>query len=71
MTSKKASVDLAKAYLARIAQVNPVLHIMNEVNPDALTIAAELDALRANGTTLGPLHGIPSSSRTTSPPLTR
>ncbi|KAK1752896.1 putative Glutamyl-tRNA amidotransferase subunit A [Echria macrotheca] len=53
------SVDLVTAYLARIAQVNPVLHVMNEVNPDAITIAAELDALRANGTTLGPLHGIP------------
>ncbi|KAK5662707.1 hypothetical protein OQA88_8623 [Cercophora sp. LCS_1] len=53
------SVDLVSAYLARIEQVNPVLHVVNEVNPDALNIAAELDALRASGTTLGPLHGIP------------
>ncbi|KAK4208636.1 putative Glutamyl-tRNA amidotransferase subunit A [Rhypophila decipiens] len=53
------SVDLVKAYLARIEQINPVLHVINEVNPDALTIAAELDALRASGTTIGPLHGIP------------
>ncbi|KAK4663497.1 hypothetical protein QC763_608890 [Podospora pseudopauciseta] len=53
------SVDLVRAYLARIEQVNPLLRAVNEVNPDALDIAAELDAMRANGTTLGPLHGIP------------
>lgn len=53
------SVDLVKAYLARIAEVNPILHAVNEVNPDALAIAADLDAQRAAGTTLGPLHGIP------------
>ena len=53
------SVDLVKAYLARIAEVNPVLHAVNEVNPDALAIAADLDAKRAAGTNLGPLHGIP------------
>lgn len=45
--------------MARIAEVNPILHAVNEVNPDALAIAADLDAARANGTTLGPLHGIP------------
>ena len=32
---------------------------VNEVNPDALAIAMDLDAARANGTTLGPLHGVP------------
>ncbi|KAB5551022.1 amidase signature domain-containing protein [Coniochaeta sp. 2T2.1] len=53
------SVDLVKAYLARIDEVNPVLHALNEINPDALAIAAELDAKRAAGTNLGPLHGIP------------
>ncbi|KAK4442395.1 amidase signature domain-containing protein [Podospora aff. communis PSN243] len=53
------SVDLVNAYEARIAQVNPILRAVNELNPDALDIAAELDALRASGTTLGPLHGIP------------
>jgi amidase len=53
------SVDLVNAYLARIAEVNPILHAVNEVNPDALAIAADLDAKRAAGTNLGPLHGIP------------
>ncbi|KXT15972.1 hypothetical protein AC579_1444 [Pseudocercospora musae] len=53
------SVDLVKAYEARILEVNDTLHMVTELNPDALTIAAELDAQRKNGTILGPLHGIP------------
>ncbi|KAI9702326.1 MAG: hypothetical protein M1836_000805 [Candelina mexicana] len=53
------SVDLVTAYLARITEVNPVLNAITEVNPDALTLARQLDAMRANGTTRGPLHGIP------------
>ncbi|KIW12411.1 hypothetical protein PV08_09688 [Exophiala spinifera] len=53
------SVDLVKAYTARILEVNATLHMVIEVNPDSLAIAAELDAQRANGTVLGPLHGIP------------
>ncbi|KAL1304087.1 hypothetical protein AAFC00_000522 [Neodothiora populina] len=53
------SVDLVKAYTARINEVKSTLHMVTEVNPDALAIAAELDAMRANGTVLGPLHGIP------------
>lgn len=53
------TVDLVKAYLARIAEVNDALHAVTEVNPDALAIAAELDAERAAGSIRGPLHGIP------------
>lgn len=53
------SCDLAKAYIARIQEVNSTLHVVTEINPDALSIAAELDAERANGTTRGPLHGMP------------
>lgn len=53
------SVDLVKAYEARIHEVNSTLHMVTELNPDALTIAATMDAMRANGTVLGPLHGIP------------
>ncbi|KAI1769724.1 glutamyl-tRNA amidotransferase subunit A [Hypoxylon cercidicola] len=52
------SVDLVKAYLKRIEEVdslNPVI----ETNPDALAIAAELDAERSAGIIRGPLHGIP------------
>lgn len=32
---------------------------MTEVNPDALAIAAQYDAMRAAGNVLGPLHGVP------------
>ncbi|KAL8649221.1 MAG: hypothetical protein Q9226_005666 [Calogaya cf. arnoldii] len=53
------SCDLVNAYIARIQEVNSTLHVVTEINPDALNIAAELDAERANGTTRGPLHGIP------------
>jgi amidase len=40
-------------------QVNSTLHMVTELNPDALRIARTLDAERANGTIYGPLHGIP------------
>lgn len=53
------SVDLVKAYSARIMEMNSTLRMVTELNPDALAIAAELDAMRANGTILGPLHGSP------------
>ncbi|KAM3415832.1 hypothetical protein BST61_g9339 [Cercospora zeina] len=58
-TSLFTSVDLVQAYAARIREVNDALHVVNEINPDALHIAAERDAQRSNGTILGPLHGIP------------
>ncbi|KAL8924608.1 MAG: hypothetical protein Q9208_003923 [Pyrenodesmia sp. 3 TL-2023] len=53
------SLDLVNAYTARILEVNSSLNVVTELNPDALRIAAELDAERANGTTRGPLHGMP------------
>lgn len=39
------SVDLVKTYLARIAEVDDDLHVIIELNPDALTIAASLACL--------------------------
>ncbi|KAI9170660.1 putative amidase [Paramyrothecium foliicola] len=53
------SVDLVKAYLGRIEEVNDELNVVTEINPDALRIAAELDELRKSGDVKGPLHGIP------------
>lgn len=53
------SVDLVNAYVARIMEVNSTLKMVTELNPDALSIAATLDAKRKNGTVYGPLHGIP------------
>lgn len=53
------SVDLVNAYIDRIMEVNSTLHMVTELNPDALTIAAEADKLRAENKILSPLHGIP------------
>ena len=56
------SVELTKEYLARIRGLDQGREGVNsviEVNPDALTMAANADALRKQGKILGPLHGIP------------
>ncbi|KAG1872991.1 amidase signature domain-containing protein [Suillus subalutaceus] len=56
------SVDLIKAYLARIDEVNlkgAALHAVIETNPNALSQAARLDAERESKGSRGPLHGIP------------
>ncbi|KAE9365213.1 glutamyl-tRNA amidotransferase subunit A [Stipitochalara longipes BDJ] len=53
------SMDLTKAYLLRIEETNSILHAVTEVNPDALSIAAALDAERAKGIIRSALHGIP------------
>jgi amidase len=39
--------------VGRILQVNSTLHMVTEINPDAWTIAMQLDAERANGTLRG------------------
>src|SRR3989441_1003017 len=56
------SVSLVNVYLARIAtldQRGPKVNSIIEVNPDAQTIAMQLDAERRAGHVRGPLHGIP------------
>lgn len=53
------SVDLIRAYTARIGKVTSRLHAINEINPDAVSIAAYYDSLRNAGNLIGPLHGIP------------
>lgn len=54
------SVDLVRAYIARIEEVNPLLHAVNEINPDIISIATEKDKERFSGNALpSPLHGIP------------
>jgi amidase len=53
---------LTEAYLARIAEVDragPKLNAVIELNPDALSIATQLDTERRAGRVRGPLHGIP------------
>ncbi len=54
-----SSRELTKAYLRRIANLNPTLGAVIETNPEAVGIAARLDAERKRGRLRGPLHGIP------------
>ena len=56
------SKSLTRQYLKRIAAIDkkgPALNAVIEINPDALTIAEELDAERKAGKLRGPMHGIP------------
>jgi Asp-tRNA(Asn)/Glu-tRNA(Gln) amidotransferase A subunit family amidase len=51
---------LTEIYLDRIARIAPALHCVVSLTPElALRQAARADALLAEGTWLGPLHGIP------------
>ena len=53
---------VAEQYLARIDQLDqrgPALRTVIEINPDAVSIAAQMDAERASKGPRGPLHGIP------------
>ncbi|OAX85033.1 hypothetical protein ACJ72_00593 [Emergomyces africanus] len=54
-----SSVDLVKAYIERIAEVNSTLEVVAELNPDAIDIARCLDVERKHGKIRGPLHGLP------------
>ncbi len=54
--------SIVEDYLVRIAEIDqagPRLNSVIEVNPDALTIADELDRERRDNSVRGPLHGIP------------
>ena len=56
------SEELVLAYFDRIAAADrsgPTLNSVLELNPDAVTTAAAMDRLRAQGRVLSPLHGVP------------
>ncbi|HAF12169.1 MAG TPA: amidase [Blastocatellia bacterium] len=55
LTSKQLTLD----YIGRVQSLNPLLHSVIELNPDAAMIAADLDNERRHGHVRGPLHGIP------------
>src|SRR5437588_3170260 len=59
-SGKLTSVELTNYYINRILALdqNGVNSVI-ELNPDALAMAQNADALRARGKVLGPLHGIP------------
>jgi amidase len=53
---------LVQRYLDRIAKIDksgPAINAIIELNPDALSIADQLDAERKSGKVRGPMHGIP------------
>jgi amidase len=56
------SEQLTQEYITRILaldQNGPGVNAVIELNPDALVMARNADALRRRGIVLGPLHGIP------------
>jgi Asp-tRNA(Asn)/Glu-tRNA(Gln) amidotransferase A subunit family amidase len=59
---KLTSVELTRAYIARIAALNksgPGLNAVSQLNRDALRDAALLDKERKDGKVRGPAHGLP------------
>ncbi len=54
------AVDVAQAYLDRIAEVDDIVQAWAHLDPErALAQAEETDRARSQGKTLGPLHGVP------------
>jgi aspartyl-tRNA(Asn)/glutamyl-tRNA(Gln) amidotransferase subunit A len=54
-----SSIELTQAHLNRIAETDGDLGAFLHISDNALTVAAEVDAARANGIDLGPLAGVP------------
>jgi amidase len=55
-----SATEVVRAYLAQIAQVNPALNAIVQLDPAAaLAAAAAADQALATGVALGPLHGVP------------
>ena len=53
------SRQLTRGYIDRIQSLNPLLHSVIQLNPNAIAIAARLDNERGRGHVRGALHGIP------------
>jgi amidase len=61
-SGRETARSLVEKYLARIEALDrrgPALHSVIETNPDALSLADQLDAERRTRGPRGPLHGIP------------
>jgi len=64
-SGRLTSERLTRAYISRIENLDQGdrdslgVNAIIEVNPDALTLARQADAMRRKGKVLGPLHGIP------------
>lgn len=63
-TGQASSVEATRSVLARIDRVNPKLNAVVRVLADeALAAAKQADAARARGDALGPLHGVPVTTK--------
>jgi amidase len=61
-SGKYTSKAITQLYLQRIESIDksgPAINSVIEINPDALTIAEQMDKERKAGKVRGPLHGIP------------
>lgn len=61
-SGKFTSKSITQLYLQRIESIDkagPTINSVIEVNPDAITIAEQMDKERRAGKVRGPLHGIP------------
>jgi amidase len=59
---RETSQTLVRQYLARIDAIDqrgPAINSVIELNPDAMSVAAQMDSERKAGKVRGPLHGIP------------
>ncbi len=59
--------SLVNSYLSRITSLDqngPQLNSILQVNPDALSIAGQIDQMRQSGTVLGPMMGISEQRQT-------
>ncbi|GAA3444597.1 amidase [Planomonospora venezuelensis] len=67
-TREISAVDVAESCLRRIDQLNPTLNALVDVRPEeALADARRADAAVAAGEALGPLHGVPVSTKINTP----
>lgn len=48
-----------KTYIKRIEQVNSIVHVVSEINQNAIEVAREKDKERSCGSARGILHGVP------------
>ena len=58
-TGELTSLQITESFLERIHDLDSKVNSVIELNPDAQSLATELDAERAGGKVRSPLHGIP------------
>ena len=58
-TGEVSSVEVTRAHLDRISEVDGDLHAFLHINDEALAAAEAIDKRRASGEQLGPLAGVP------------